>query len=151
MGKEALWVLLTASVLAVGAYWLWPQRLSMGTGGDGSADGGPGTEISLEAAAGHYKRGTAVFADARPEGQFRAGHIEGAINLDPDLFDQWSETVFSRIPAEATIITYCDGERCTLSLQLSEKLNWLGYEKVVHLKNGWSLWKARGLPTAAGP
>ena len=102
-------------------------------------------------AAEHFRQGTAVFADARPQNQFQAGHIQGALNLDPDQFDDWSVEVFSQIPAGATIITYCDGDRCTLSLELLEKLTWLGYEQVLHLKNGWTSWRERGLPVETAP
>ena len=148
-GKEAVWVMVTALVLAAGAYALRPGLLQKsGTGADA---GNLENLISLEAAADHFNQGTAVFADARSEKDFRAGHIQGALNLDPDLFDDWSIQVFSQIPAESVIITYCAGERCTLSIELAEKLTWLGYEKVFHLKNGWALWQEKGLPVAADP
>ncbi len=144
--KEAIWVMLTALVLAGGAYALRPGVLHKGAGATGAEADIQDNMISIEAAAEHFRQGTAVFADARPEKHFLAGHIEGALNLDPDLFDAWSEAVFSQIPADAVIITYCDGARCTLSLDLSEKLTWLGYEKVFHLENGWGRWKESGLP-----
>ena len=145
-GKEAIWVMVTALVLAAGAYALRPGALQKNAADPET--GSPDNLISIEAAADHFRQGTAVFADARPEKYFRAGHIQGALNLDPDLFDTWSETVFSQIAAESVIITYCGGERCTLSLDLAEKLTWLGYENVFHLKNGWSRWQESELPIA---
>ncbi len=150
-GREALWILLLALALAAGAHFMMPDRLQQGMQATGSGDGTRDNLLTIEAAAEHHRQGTAVFADARPDGAFRMGHIQGALNLDPDLFDTWAETVFSQIPAESMIITYCDGERCTLSLDLVEKLTWLGYEKVYHIKNGWHLWQEAGLPIGVGP
>ncbi len=146
-GKEAIWIMLTALVLAAGAYALRPGPAQKGAD---AAGGVTHNQISIEAAADYFRQGTAVFADARSDNFFRAGHIKGALNLDPDLFDTWSEAVFSQIPAETAIITYCDGERCALSLHLSEKLAWLGYEKVFQLQGGLRHWQERGLPTAVG-
>jgi 3-mercaptopyruvate sulfurtransferase SseA len=47
-----------------------------------------------------------------------------------------------------TVITYCDGERCTLSRDLAEALRVEGVENVRELRNGWTLWQEHGLPTA---
>jgi len=66
--------------------------------------------------------------------------------LAPDEFDAWSGDFFSRIPPDQVIITYCEGDRCALSLQLAEKLTWMGYEKVFYIKNGWGVWKENHLP-----
>lgn len=149
-GRQALWILLTASALAAASHALWPDRLQKGAGATDTEAGLGENLVTIEAASEHFRQGTAVFADARSDPYYQAGHIEGALNLDPDLFDIWSETVFSRISADSTIITYCDGERCTLSLELAEKLTWLGYENVFHLKNGWSRWSESGMPVGTG-
>lgn len=103
--------------------------------------------ITLEEARTYFEAGTALFADARPLEAYQNGHILGAIHLDPNASDTWSENFFSQFPADTRIIAYCDGAQCPLSSELAEKLIWLGYEKVFVLKNGWSLWTAAQLPT----
>jgi rhodanese-related sulfurtransferase len=106
--------------------------------------------ISIDEAIDRFKQQSAVFADARPLETFLQGHIEGAIHLDPSEFDTWSEPLIERTPLETNIITYCEGEHCSLSAELAEKLTWLGYEHVFYLKDGWGQWKRLRLPVGQG-
>ena len=133
--------------MAIGAYMLRPDAMPGPL--DGPIDDGDLSVkvIALETAIDYFKKGTALFADARPLDAFNAGHIKGALHLDPSEFDQWSEQLFSQASSEVTIIAYCEGVKCQLSRELAEKLTWLGYEKVYSLKDGWGLWKKHGLPT----
>jgi rhodanese-related sulfurtransferase len=146
--REAVWITIAAMGMAIGAYMLRP--VAMPDSLDGPIDDGdlPAKVITLETAVDHFKKGTALFADARPLDAFNAGHIKGALHLDPSEFDQWSERLFSRASTDVTIIAYCEGVQCQLSRELAEKLTWLGYEKVYSLKDGWGLWKKHGLPRA---
>ncbi len=148
--REAILVLMAAVILAGVGYVVHPNTIAIGPGGpDGDGGGGESGAvrmITLEDARRHFEQGTALFADARPEGAFRSGHIQGAMHLNPDEFDGWSGDFFSKIPPEQVIITYCDGERCALSLELAEKLTWMGYENVYCLKDGWSKWNHHHLP-----
>jgi rhodanese-related sulfurtransferase len=148
--REAAWVLIVAVVLASVGYFVRPAVRSAltddaGVGG-GSEENSPVAVIGLEEARRDFEKGTALFADARPKSAYRSGHIPGALNLDPDEFDAWSGDFFAKISPDRLIITYCEGERCSLSLELAEKLTWMGYEKVFLLKNGWGKWKAHQLP-----
>jgi rhodanese-related sulfurtransferase len=151
--REAVWVMLLALILAGAALILRShlRPLLSGVGQSGSesvaTDQGVAPIVSLDEARAYFKAGTALFADARPSGAYQAGHVQGAMNLDPNEFDAWSENFFSQFPADTLIITYCDGERCSLSTELAEKLIGLGYAKVLVLKNGWSLWNTAHLPT----
>jgi len=112
----------------------------------GSGEGDAIQVITLEDARRYFERGEALFADARPKAAYRSGHIQGAMSLDPNEFDLWSGDFFSTTPPDQIIITYCEGDRCTLSLELAEKLTWMGYEKVYYLKNGWGKWIDHQLP-----
>jgi rhodanese-related sulfurtransferase len=151
--REAAWVMLLALILAGIALIFRPsvRPLLSATVQDTSETVSSGQEVApavtLDQARAYFEAGTALFADARPAEAYRAGHIRGAMNLDPNEFDTWSENFFSQFPADTLIIAYCDGERCPLSTELAEKLIALGYEKVLVLKNGWSLWNAAHLPT----
>jgi rhodanese-related sulfurtransferase len=152
--KEAVYILLTALALSVGAYALRPNSMTPQAGGPPEAGlvptGDVAAAIDFAAAVEHFNNRTAIFADARSEEAYRNGHIEGALHLDPHQFDGWSERVFAQIDAESIFITYCDGGRCTLGLELAEKLAWLGYENVYYLKNGWSLWTVAQMPIGKG-
>jgi rhodanese-related sulfurtransferase len=103
-------------------------------------------DIVLHDARAHFENGSALFADARSLAAYRSGHIRGAMHLDPNEFDRWSGGFFSQIPPDRVIITYCEGARCTLSMELAEKLTWMGYEQVYVFKDGWGLWQKNKLP-----
>jgi rhodanese-related sulfurtransferase len=148
--KEAFIILLIAAALAGAGYGLRPFMISLETGKstDGNLTGGQGdiTAITLEDARERFEKGAALFADARPKIAYADGHIKGAMNLDPNEFDTWSGDFFSKVPQDQTIIAYCEGARCRLSLELAEKLTWMGYENVFYIKEGWDLWKEHQLP-----
>lgn len=148
--REAIIILIVSVVLASASYVIRPVNMNPGSGGSttgaGDEESGAIQVVTLEDARRHFEQGTALFADARPQDAFRSGRIQGAINLDPNEFDDWSGNFFSKTPPDQIIITYCEGDRCTLSLELAEKLTWMGYEKVYYLKNGWGEWKDLHLP-----
>ncbi|MGE4440193.1 MAG: rhodanese-like domain-containing protein [Desulfomicrobium sp.] len=107
-------------------------------------------EISLTDAALLFESGKTVFIDAREAGEFALGHIEGAFSLDPMMFEQQFPELREHLEGAATIVTYCDGEFCELSHELAEQLRGMGLQDVRVLKNGWTLWREQGLPTAVG-
>lgn len=144
--KEAISVMLIALSLAGAGYALRPGLMQPGTGGDAVENDRAFTAISLEDARIHFEKNDALFADARSMRAYSEGHIKGAVNLDPNEFDTWSGDFFSRVSPDQKIITYCEGAQCRLSLELAEKLDWMGYENVYYLKNGWGLWKENQLP-----
>lgn len=106
-------------------------------------------EISLADAITLFQSGQAVFVDAREAEEYALGHIEGALALDPLSFGQDFPALRERMEG-MTVVTYCDGEHCELSHELAEQLKSMGLQDVRVLKNGWSLWRDQGLPTATG-
>jgi rhodanese-related sulfurtransferase/uncharacterized membrane protein YphA (DoxX/SURF4 family) len=103
--------------------------------------------ISFEEARDAFVSRAAVFLDARPADEYRKGHIQGARNLHIGEFDEKVGEVLIDLPENALIVTYCDGERCTLSAELAQKLKQIGFENVRVLFNGWTVWKQHHLPT----
>lgn len=107
-------------------------------------------EISLADAVLLFESGEAVFVDAREAGEYELGHIEGALSLDPLSFGQSFPALREQLEGTTTIVTYCDGEYCELSRELAEQLKSMGLQDVRVLKNGWTLWRDQGMPTATG-
>jgi rhodanese-related sulfurtransferase len=107
-------------------------------------------EISLADATLLFHSGQAVFVDAREAGEYAAGHIDGAISLDTVSFGQKYPAIKDRLEGATTVITYCDGKFCELSHELADQLRSLGLLDVRVLRNGWTLWRDQGLPTATG-
>ena len=88
----------------------------------------------------------AVIIDARPNDDYEKGHIRGALSLPWRDVDQRFMEVTKDISVDTPIITYCDGETCSLSHDLAVFLKDMGFMNVRVLVNGWTVWQAAGLP-----
>ena len=111
---------------------------------------GENLEISLAEATNLFKKGEAVFIDARSRAEYDTGHIKGAKSLPYKEADSRFIEVMERVSEESAVITYCDGETCELSMDLAVFLGNAGYKNVRVLSNGWSVWKQSGLPVETG-
>lgn len=115
-----------------------------------TADVGESMAISLEEAKALCLDKDAVFLDARSPEDYARGHIRCAQNIPWQSFDEYIDRVFETIPDNARIVTYCDGEHCSLSEDLAKELLSMGYENVKVLLNGWTRWLEGGLPVEKG-
>ena len=106
--------------------------------------------VSLKAAHELWNSGAVFFLDARNLTDYVAGHIANAFNLPVEEFDQYYPGVAAMLSPDSVVIVYCDGEQCELSHQLALKFRQLGYRNVRVLVNGWTAWRAAGLPTHSG-
>lgn len=111
-----------------------------------TTDTGESIVISLEDAQMLYFAQDAVFLDARSASLFQKGHIEGARNLPWEDFESRFQEVLSDVSPNSNIITYCDGESCSLSKELAVVLLAKGYSHVRVLLNGWTGWLQASLP-----
>ena len=153
-----MWVMGVATVLALAAYLFrtgttpmsgstsLPTSVVTRSESSQSEDDLKYRSIDFETARKMFEEGTALFADARSLEAFRNGRIPGAIHLDPEEMEQWSETMMVDYPPDQVIITYCHGAQCDLSQLLAQKLIWLGFEKVYYMIDGWGRWLQAGLP-----
>jgi rhodanese-related sulfurtransferase len=110
---------------------------------------GENLAIPLEEAEVLFYAGEAVFIDARHSDDYALGHIQGALNLTPEEMEAVHWRVMAGIPHDAALITYCDGESCSLSKEVALLLREKGYSNVRMLLNGWSLWRQADLPVDA--
>ncbi len=145
----ALWqvpaILLVSVVLGVGANYMHSDRLPLMATEKAPPSAVDGL-ISLGEAKRLFAAGAAVFIDARPAGDYRKGHITGAISLPWEAVDSRFADIGAEIPVDKPIITYCDGANCSLSEHLAKFLREMGFAHVRVLKNGWSLWQRQQLP-----
>lgn len=101
--------------------------------------------ISLDYAMMKFQSKNTVFLDSRYPEDFKAGHIQGAINLPYEEFEEHASQVLPKLPKEGEIIAYCDGSECETSLQLARELLELGYKDVKVFFGGWQEWQKAGL------
>ncbi len=143
-------ILVLAVAVALSVNHLRPGRLPLVADWSPEAQlvtgSGESLAISIEEAEMLFFTGEAVFLDARPRDRYAEGHIEGAVNLPWEEFDQVQEEVLAELPPDARLIAYCDGEGCASSKELALSLLVKGYGQVKVLVNGWSVWQQRGLP-----
>lgn len=82
--------------------------------------------------------------DVRPAGEYRAGHIKGAISVPVgELRKRRRE-----IPKRREVIAYCRGRYCVYSLEAVTLLRKLGY-RARRTREGYAEWKAAGRPVEA--
>ena len=115
-----------------------------------TAGSGESMIISLEEAVVLFSDNKAIFIDARSRQLYDRGHIRSAKNIPWQSFDEYIDRVWDTIPEDAWIVTYCDGEHCSLSEDLAKELLSMGYENVRILLNGWTRWSEAGLPVEKG-
>jgi rhodanese-related sulfurtransferase/DNA-binding transcriptional ArsR family regulator len=90
--------------------------------------------------------GLVTLIDTRPQEEFAAGHLPGAINLPlSELKRRLRE-----LPRDQEIIAYCRGPYCVLSYEAVAELRRRGF-KAFRLEDGFPEWKAAGLPVEDSP
>ena len=87
------------------------------------------------------KKGEAMVIDVRPESEFRAGHIAGAVNIPIDTLPQRLKT----LSPEQEIVAYCRGPYCLFAIEAIEQLRKQGL-RARRLEDGFPEWKAERLP-----
>ncbi len=87
-----------------------------------------------------------VILDNRKEGDYAAGHVEGAIRLiDTDITGP--EVLARHMTAkDAPVAFYCNGIKCGRAAAAAQKAVGFGYTKIYYYAQGMDEWKAKGLP-----
>ncbi|MBS0522711.1 MAG: metalloregulator ArsR/SmtB family transcription factor [Proteobacteria bacterium] len=89
------------------------------------------------------KDDSATVLDVRPDDEFAAGHLPGAVNIPlRDL-----ERRLRELPRSREIVAYCRGPWCVLAFEAVALLRRRGL-KARRLEDGFPEWKQSGLPTA---
>jgi len=86
-----------------------------------------------------------LFIDARELADYQYAHIKNAINIPFDHFDEHKYKL-DEIGKERTIVTYCAGTDCDLSILLGNILFETGYKKVYIFFGGWNEWLGANYP-----
>jgi rhodanese-related sulfurtransferase/DNA-binding transcriptional ArsR family regulator len=87
------------------------------------------------------KKGLVTVLDVRPQEEFEAGHLPGAVNIPMDRL----ESELARLPKKREVVAYCRGPYCLMSFDAVLKLRQRGW-KARRLNEGYPEWKAAGLP-----
>ena len=91
------------------------------------------------------KTGDVTVIDVRPDGEYRAGHIAGAVNIP---LGELSRRL-GQLPRGKQIVAYCRGPYCLLSFDAVRRLRAKGF-RARRLADGFPEWKAGRRPVGAG-
>ncbi len=85
----------------------------------------------------------ATVIDARYPEDYEAGHIPGAVNLPVFASLTLRREVVGQIPADHTVVVYCQSTGCTWSHTIASDLALRGFKRVVVYPGGWEEWDER--------
>lgn len=87
------------------------------------------------------REGEVTVIDVRPENEYRAGHVKGAINVPLAEL----EKRLAHLPQDREVVAYCRGPYCMLAFEAVEKLRNRGF-RARRLEGGYPEWAAAHHP-----
>jgi phage shock protein E len=101
--------------------------------------------LDANAFASDIKNSGVVVLDVRTAGEFAAGHIENAINIDVESSD--FDAQIAKLDKTVEYAVYChSGRRSGIA---ADKMGGAGFENVTNLNGGIQAWQAAGFPLVA--
>lgn len=86
----------------------------------------------------------AMWVDARPDAEFEAEHVPGAIQLNEDRFNELLPQVLQVWSPEKKLVVYCSSQACGASREVARRLRKeAGLTNVFVLEGGWEAWLAQ--------
>ena len=100
--------------------------------------------VSLRELRRRMREGDVTLIDVRPEEEFRAGHIPGALSIPVAQLKRR----LAEIPKRREVVAYCRGPYCVYSVEAVGILRKHGY-RARRAAEGVPDWRASGLPVAS--
>jgi rhodanese-related sulfurtransferase len=101
--------------------------------------------VSLEELRRRMRQGDVTLIDVRPEEEYHAAHIPGALSIPVAQLKRR----LAELPKRREVVAYCRGPYCVYSVEAVEILRKHGY-RARRADDGLPAWRASGLPVAAG-
>jgi rhodanese-related sulfurtransferase/DNA-binding transcriptional ArsR family regulator len=101
--------------------------------------------IDQEALLARIRRGEVTLLDVRPEEEYQAGHLPGALSVPLAEL----ERRLAELPRRREVVAYCRGPYCVLAIEAVARLRTRGY-RASRLEAGVPDWRARGYPVETG-
>jgi rhodanese-related sulfurtransferase len=115
------------------------RHAHLGTAAGADTDEVGRTELLRRAAAGEV-----VVLDVRPEAEYRAGHVPGAVCIPIDEL----AARLDELPADREVVAYCRGAFCVFAHDAVRLLRAAG-RRAVRLEDGMLEWRLAACPVAA--
>jgi len=98
--------------------------------------GEPVEAVTRDELIARLRKGDSVLVDVRPEEEFEAGHIDGAVSIP---IDELAERL-GELPENAEVVAYCRGRFCAYAHEAVRRLRDAG-RSARRLEGGWPEWK----------
>jgi rhodanese-related sulfurtransferase len=99
--------------------------------------------VSLTELRRRLSKGDVTLIDVRPEAEYRAGHIPGALSMPVDHLGRR----YREIPKRREVIAYCRGPYCVYSADAVKLLRKRGY-RARRMEEGLPEWRSAGHPVS---
>jgi len=88
----------------------------------------------------------ALFLDARKVEEYQELHVQGAVNVPPETWEQLPASELMKMPKTQELVIYCSQESCDDALKLAKKLRAAGFARVMAFTGGFRAWDEAGYP-----
>jgi rhodanese-related sulfurtransferase len=88
----------------------------------------------------------AVFVDCREFEDYQKSHIQKALCLPPDDFENRFPALETLLPLESKIILYCYGPTCDMAEKVGVSLGQMGYMNLMIMSSGFPAWEQAKFP-----
>lgn len=89
-------------------------------------------------------RDDVVVVDVRPDAEYAAGHVPGAISIPPDQLDE----LLAHLPGDRDVVAYCRGPYCVYADDAVRQLQARG-RHALRLEDGLPEWRLFGGPVTS--
>ena len=95
----------------------------------------------------YFDNGKATIIDARDKEEYNHSHIQGALNIPYYTYEEYNDQL-ENLPLDGIYIIYCNGEECSLSLDLAYVMfDELDFENIFIYESGLPAWEKANYPT----
>ena len=146
--RNFLHILVVSAALAGYSAWV-SSREEKESPASAAADTFPGTDLALlnvADAEALWSKSSTLFVDVRSYPDYEFGHIQGAINLPEEEFDERYPALQHRLEQAGTIVVYCKNVDCGKSYWSALRLRQRGFKQVRIYPHGWYEWCKYQLP-----
>lgn len=87
----------------------------------------------------------AIWVDARPDNEYEADHVPGAISLNEDRWNELLPQFLAQWSPEKKIVVYCSSKSCNLAEEVAKRLREEAKlpNDVRVLSGGWEEWVSK--------
>ena len=105
--------------------------------------------VNLAQAYALFQQGS-LFIDARPADEFHELHVPKSLKITPDQVSAGVAEKVAGLARDREIVVYCGQVSCDLALKVAEKLQSLGFTRVMAFVGGFRAWDEAGYPADTG-